>query len=120
MKTLILDYEANYCNYKAIVADFEKREISHIEPFRYAIEDMYVLNEPMEVKYKKGKDWVVKNGDKGDIVVLFYYDKEITTPFDPVVIIKNETFKKNVASINAKKAAEQAAKETYCSQALSI
>ena len=98
-----------------ILADFEKETVSNVETESvYGIIDrMIIAPEDCEVRYKNGGKEVVKKADKGDLILLFYSHKDWVE--EPVAVIKNADVKKNMVSLMAKRAADQAEAEIRAS-----
>ena len=121
MKTFIIsNNKKGYRSSTATIVDFEKHEVASAVDIRInaGINDIYVADAPMEVRYQIDGNTIVKKADKGDIIITFYKDFEMmaktkSTPgFLPVVVVKNADWKKNIAVLNAEREADQAKKES--------
>lgn len=113
MKTFVISKnKKDYLSNTATIVDFEKHEVAsavdiHINA---RIDDVYVADAPMEVRYQIDGNTIVKKADKGDIIITFR--KESIPGFLPVVVVKNADWKKNIALLNAEREADQARKES--------
>ena len=113
MKTFVIsNNKKGYRSNTATIVDFEKHEVASAVDIRInaGINDVYVADAPMEVRYQIDGNTIVKKADKGDIIITFY--KESTPGFLPVVVVKNADWKKNIAVLNAEREAGQAKKES--------
>ena len=113
MKTFVIsNNKKGYRSNTVTIVDFEKHEVASAVDIRInaGINDIYVADAPMEVRYQIDGNTIVKKADKGDIIITFY--KESTPGFLPVVVVKNADWKKNIAVLNAEREAGQAKKES--------
>lgn len=94
---------------RGIIVDNERNEAKDPKEVYHRIRDMYVAEEPLEIRSmtQNGKQIVTK-ADKGDIILTFYNncDGDFNTP----IVIKNAEWKKRVHAEIAREAAE---KEEY-------
>lgn len=96
-------------NTRGIIVDNERNEAKDPNPIYSHIRNMYVAEEPLEIRSmtQNGKQIVTK-AEKGDIILTFsnYGDDNFNTP----IVIKNAEWKKRVHAEIAREAAE---KEEY-------
>ena len=94
---------------KAVVIDSERNEASDPKTLFTHIRDMFVAEEPLEIRSttKNGKQ-VITKAEKGDIILTFYSHSldEDGISRDPIVI-KNAEWKKRVREEIAKEAARK-------------
>lgn len=101
MKTFYVTY-----NTKGIIVDNERNEAKDPKMVRSHIRDMYVAEEPLEIRSmtQNGKQIVTK-ADKGDIILTFYnYNND---DFNTPIVIKNAEWKKRVHAEIAREAAKE-------------
>ena len=100
---------------RPIIADFEKESVNTVEMESVygLIDAMFIAPETCEIRYKYNRKDIVKKAEKGDLILLFHPRKDWVE--EPVAVIKNADVKKNMISLMAKRAADQAEAETRAS-----
>ena len=97
MKTLYFTQRegSSYYN-RPILVDIVNNKFSLFENDNSYIDDMYIANEPTEIKYEyKGKTYL-KKADKGDIILTF----RVPDNYDivPIIVVKNNDWKTNIVN----------------------
>lgn len=103
MKTLYLTENNN------IVIDTDNNSADRINRARLAINDAFIIKEPMHVVYGFDGNKKEMDADKGDIVITFYED---SFP-NKVIVIKNDQWVENLLEYEKK---EQEEKERWAAQ----
>lgn len=97
MKTLYFTQRQG-CAYYAnpILVDTVNNKFSIKESMPDSINDMYVADEPVEIRYEYNGKTYLKKADKGDIIISFYtrsdYDRI------PIIVVKNDDWKNNIVN----------------------
>lgn len=107
MKTLyFIQNNSNEAYYNKVLVDFSNNKITSC-PFdeeRWTIKSCFATDEDVEIRYEyKGKT-CIKKAQKGDIIITFD-DHDI---LDPIVVVKNIEWKKNIVNKKAIKEANRA------------
>ena len=97
MKTLYFTQRQG-CAYYAnpILVDTVNNKFSIKESMPDSINDMYIADEPVEIRYEYNGKTYLKKADKGDIIISFYtrsdYDRI------PIIVVKNDDWKNNIVN----------------------
>ena len=97
MKTLYFTQRKG-CAYYAnpILVDTVNNKFSIKESMPDSINDMYIADEPVEIRYEHNGKTYLKKADKGDIIISFYtrsdYDRT------PIIVVKNDDWKNNIVN----------------------
>ena len=100
-KRIGMSYYSNPILVDIVNNKFEAKESTYSN-----INQMFIADEPVEIRYEfKGKTYV-KKADKGDIILSFY--SRVDYDMTPIIVVKNNDWKTNVVNEIAAREANRA------------
>ena len=100
MKTLYFTKRTGMSYYNnPILVDVINNKFEAKESTCSNLNQMFVADEPVEIRYEfKGKTYV-KKADKGDIILSFY--SRVDYDMTPIIVVKNNDWKTNIVNAMA-------------------